>query len=285
MDPELPHPGLAWCLGDEDGRRWLARLPGLVADCVERWGLTLEDPFPDAHASLAIPATRPDGSRAVLKVQVPDREGRFEAEALRRWEGVGAVRLLDHDPVRRALLLERAEPGLPLSTIDPSAALDVLAGLLARSWVEADRPFIRLEDEARWWASTLRSGDPAREVVPGRTLVEAAVAAIEELVPTQPERVLLHQDLHADNVLSSTREPWLVMDPKPLVGERAFGLAPIVRGHELGHSRQQVIHRLDTLSERLGVDRERARRWTIAQTVAWCADRRHLDVAGWLLDA
>lgn len=50
-------------------------------------------------------------------------------------------------------------------------------------------------------------------------------------------QVLLHQDLHADNVLRAGREPWLVIDPKPLTGEREFGVAPIVRSFELGHGR------------------------------------------------
>ena len=49
--------------------------------------------------------------------------------------------------------------------------------------------------------------------------------------------MLVNQDLHADNILSATREPWLVIDPKPLAGEREFGVAAIVRGGELGHSR------------------------------------------------
>jgi streptomycin 6-kinase len=151
--------------------------------------------------------------------------------------------------------------------------------------VEADAPFTRLEDEAAWWLATAERWLPTRDVAPTPALVDAMRTAIEDLAPTQPERVLLHQDLHSDNVVAAAREPWLVIDPKPLVGERAFGLAPIVRGGELGHSRRDVVRRLDTLSERLGVDRERARGWAIAQTVAWCDDERHLEAATWLLEA
>ena len=87
------------------------------------------------------------------------------------------------------------------------------------------------------------------------------MAALEELAPTQGEQVLIHQDLHADNVLAAQREPWLVIDPKPLVGEREFSLAPIIRSVELGHSRRAVVERLDRLSSELGLDRERARGW------------------------
>jgi streptomycin 6-kinase len=106
---------------------------------------------------------------------------------------------------------------------------------------------------------------------------------------TQGELLLLHQDLHGENVLAAQREPWLVIDPKPLLGEREFGVAPIVRSFELGHSRRDVLYRFDRLTAELGLDRERARGWTIAQTLAWTFDsdyrRRHLETASWLLEA
>lgn len=140
MAGEVPHPGLAWLRDSEDGRAWLARLPGLVTECAEGWGLLVGEPYADAMASLAMPATRADGEPVVLKLQYPDHEGTHEAEALRRWGGDGAARLLDHDPTRRALLLERCEPGTHLGAADPEVALDVLAGLLPRLWTSADQP-------------------------------------------------------------------------------------------------------------------------------------------------
>ena len=100
--------------------------------------------------------------------------------------------------------------------------------------------------------------------------------------------MLLHQDLHGDNVLRAEREPWLAIDPKPLVGEREFGLAPIVRSFEFGAGRREVRHRLDRLSSELGLNRERARMWCLAQTVAWSISSdymsRHIDTATWLLE-
>jgi streptomycin 6-kinase len=101
--------------------------------------------------------------------------------------------------------------------------------------------------------------------------------------------VLLHQDLHPQNVLSAEREPWLAIDPKPLAGEREFAVAPIVRSFELGHTEDAVRGRLDRLCTELRLDRERARRWAIAQTVAWSfgSDRLegHIETAHWLLQA
>ena len=110
-DPSLPHEELAWARSSSEGRDWLERLPSLVAESAAEWSLELGDPFPDAYASLALPATLPDGGDAVLKVCFPHRESEHEAAALGRWDGNGAVRLLAHSPERWALLIERCQPG------------------------------------------------------------------------------------------------------------------------------------------------------------------------------
>jgi streptomycin 6-kinase len=78
--------------------------------------------------------------------------------------------------------------------------------------------------------------------------------------------------------------------PKPLVGERELSLAPIIRGYEFGHSRAQVIHRLDQLTEALRLNRERVRLWALAQTLAWgfegsIAYDKHMETARWLWEA
>ena len=284
------HEGLAWFETTREGRAWLARLPRLVEMCADKWSLTPGEPFAYAFASLAMPATRVNGSTVVLKVQFPDRESEHEAAALALMDGDGAVRLLEYDEDRRALLLERAEPGTPLKELDLDPALDVFVGLLPRSWKPAGPPFRPLADEAAWWVETIvddfeRAGRPFE-----RPLLDAALEAIETLGPSQGEQVLVNQDIHADNVLRAQREPWLLIDPKPLAGEREFGIAATVRGRELGHSRQAVVHRLDRLSGELHLDRERARGWALAQTIAWAFDgdeveRQHVEVARWLWEA
>jgi streptomycin 6-kinase len=252
-----------------------------VRECAERWSLELEKPFEYAFASLAIPA-----GDVVLKVQFPDRESEHEAEALRVWDGGGAVRLLEHDPERHALLLERTRPGTSLAEVSQGEALEVVANLLPRLWKPAGAPFRPVADEAAWWVSYL----PERWEEAGRpferSLLDAAIEALVELSATQGELVLVHQDLHADNILRAEREPWLVIDPKPLLAEREFSLTAIVRGQELGHSRRDVLHRLDRLTSELGLDRDRARLWALGQTIAWGVDHPdHVEAARWLLEA
>jgi streptomycin 6-kinase len=251
----------------------------------DRWALELGDPFVHGAAGFTTRATLPDGTPVVLKLADPHREGEHEADALELWDGDGAIRLIDQDESGRMLLLERCSPGSPLSRLDRDGALDVLIGLLPRLWKPAGPPFHTLSDEAAWWAEYL-----PRTWRHDAGLLAAALEALRELSGTQGEQVLLHQDLHGDNVLAAKREPWLVIDPKPLVGEREFAVAPIVRSFELGERRRDVLHRLDRLTGELGLDPARARRWTIAQTVAWTprdpADAEwHLQVARWLLEA
>lgn len=281
---------LAWIEGRRGGRAWLRRLPARVSACIERWGLRLDAPYEGSFVAIVFPATRSDGSRAVLKIQYPHRESDTEADALRAWNGEGAVRLLEYDAEHHALLLERCEPGVHLSTVGADEALAVLTRLLPRLWVSAGSPFTSLSDETAGWIAELprsweRAGRPFE-----RALLDAALDALDHLSGTQGEQVLINQDLHGDNVLRATREPWLVIDPKPLVGERELSLAPIIRSDELGHCRAQVVRRLDTLSAALRLDRERARLWAMAQTLAWAFDGsraspRHLEIARWLWQA
>jgi len=270
-------------------RVWLEHVPDLVAECVEVWGLRLGEPYEAGAAGYTVRADLPDDTPAVLKLIYPHREAEHEGEALRVWDGDGAIRLLAYDEVRWAMVLERCDPGTLLAKVDPDLALEVLIGLLPRLWKPVREPFRPLADEAMWWIDYLpteweQAGKPFE-----RHLLDAAIARLGALANSQGEQVLLHQDLHGDNVLAAQREEWLVIDPKPLVGEREFAVAPIVRDPELGHSRRDVLYRLDRLTSELGLDRDRARGWTIGQTIAWSLDTsylpKHVETVRWLLES
>jgi streptomycin 6-kinase len=271
--------------GRPDTAAWLEELPARLDRCLRRWDLTPGEPYLEGgSASYTLRVTTGDGTPAVLKIPWPHRETEHEAAALRAWAGEGAVRLLDHEHEDHALLLERAEPGHPLTASHPDVAVGEIMRLVQRLAVPVGGPFTRLEDEAAHWAEALRAGPS-----PDAELAEVAVGLVDELAPTQGPTVLLHQDLHAGNVLAARREPWLAIDPKPLAGEKAFAVAPMVRDHTLGHTREAVRRRLDRACDELDLDRERARGWTIVQTVAWAGGdeaitARHVQTARWLID-
>jgi streptomycin 6-kinase len=289
--------GLEWWRERPGGAEWLARLPRLAAECARTWELDLGEPMAGGHVSLVLPATRGDGSPAVLKIGFPDVESRNEAAALAFWDGDGAARLLDCDDDRRALLLERCLPGTPLWEIDDDERATRIAAAvlrrLHRSAPDAHR-FRPLVAEAERWAVEIeedweRLGRPYE-----RRLVDAVTAAIGELAPTQPEQVLCHQDFHGGNVLQTERDGWLAIDPKPLVGERAFDAASLLRDRRwlLGRpdDARRIRRRLDVLVDELALDRERMRGWGIAHALAWgvSGDRAEPDMvecARLLLDA
>ena len=229
------------------------------------------------------------GEHVVLKVQWPDDESTHEADALKVWNGAGAVRLLDHDLERHALLLERCLPGNDLAAAAGVDALSVLIDLLPRLWKIVGRPFKSLTEEALGWRASLYADWEAVGGPCERRLVDATAEFLDQLARSQGEQILVHQDLHGENVLAAQREPWLVIDPKPLAGEREFALAPIIRSVEFGHSQKDVVYRLDRLSSELQLDRDRVRCWTIAQTVAWGFHSNdaasHYETARWLLNA
>src|SRR3954451_6207009 len=269
-------PGVAWLRDSADGRAWLTALPALLDEVAARWRLTLGEPFPYTYASGAVPVRTGDGTHAVLKLQFPDRESEHEGTALRAWAGRGAVRLLAEDQDRHALLLERCEPGHPLFDAPAAELLDVLAGLLPRLWIPPPPGVGTLSEEAARWLAGLEAAwaRTGRELP--RALLHEAVLALEELPDSQGEAVLLNQDLHTKNVLQAQREPWLVIDPKPLAGEREFALAPVLRSIAR-RDLAEPVPALDRLSAGLGLDRERARRWTLVQAVAWGFDGDRVD--------
>jgi len=208
---------------------------------------------------------------AVLKVNFPDEESEHDAHALDRWDGVGAARLLDRDDAVRAMLVERLRPGTQLWTVPDDEATELAAGVLEQLWVPAGEPFRQLADVAARWAEEL----PATSMDP--RLVDEAVSFIREAGPTQRESVLMHQDFHGGNVLLSERG-WLAIDPKPLVGEREFDVASLIRDRR-PTTKAAMERRLDYLVDRLDLDRERTRGWAIAHALAWNGDSEMVECA------
>lgn len=259
------------------GLAWVASLPALAGTFLERWRLRRDGPARVGAVALVLPVRCADGSAAVLKLQAIDEETRGEPYALRAWAGGGAVRLLRHDPDTGTMLLERLDADRTLSSLPVPAALPLLSGLLARlAAVPAPAGLRRLDDIAHDLVHRAPQALP-RLADPGdRRLLQGCAAAVAQLLPVREHR-LLHWDLHYDNVLRGEREPWLAIDPKPLVGEPGFELLPALRNRwpELvadGDVAVGVRRRFDLMVEVLGLDRQRAAGWTLGrvlQDVLW----------------
>ena len=255
---------------------WLDRLPHTLRGLERRWSLVLGAPFnEETSCAWAAPATRADGTPAVLKLGMPHMEGAHEIQGLRFWDGEPTVRLLEADEELGAMLLERCQPGTALRALPESEQDIVIAGLLRRLWRSPPaghvfRPLVALTEF--WSHETLSK----IALWPDAGLVREGLALFNELPQTAPANTLLATDLHAGNVLRAQREPWLVIDPKPFIGDPAYDATQHLFNCDarLRADPDGVIRRFAGL---LGADHERVRLWAFARAAAEPRDDWSVD--------
>lgn len=259
----------------EEGRAWAHRLPEQVTVFCDEWGLTLGAADYDFSYSFVIPVERLGGEHAVLKLRVPTRDFVCELNALATYDGEGMCRLLEHDPARGAVLLERVEPGVPLREVGETPESVSAAASVMRRLRKPPSPDYPLPPLIEWWRRA-RDGLRARSAGgPGpfpAGFVEEADAIYADLFADPAGHVVLHGDLHHWNVLSSHRDGWLAIDPHGVTGPPecevgAFMLNPNDGALVRPDVRELLGRRLDQFSHELGMDRETLRRASFAYGV------------------
>lgn len=248
---------------------WLERLPNAVSELQRRWTLTLRAPFGNASCAWVAPAVRADGTLVVLKLGMPHMEGAHELDGLRFWNGDPTVRLLEADADLNAMLLERCEPGTALRALSEADQDLVIAQLLRRLWRSppAPHPFRPLSAMTAHWRERALV-DAERWSDAG--LVRQGIQLLDELPRSATRNVLLATDLHAGNVLRAQRAPWLVIDPKPFVGDPAYDATQHLLNCET-RLRSDPDGTIRRFSDLLEVDHERVHLWTFARASAeWC---------------
>ncbi len=217
----------------EDGRRWLAALPGLVDDACRRWGLVVDGAPTHGQVALVVPVQHPTGP-AVLKVSFPHPGNLGEAGAQRTFAGRGAVRLLEADPSGLVLVLERAgaetlADHVARAGCSVEEAIEIAGDLARRLAVPPSPETAPLAGTLAGWRNELEDQMRAHpDALPGRDL-DRARETIAHLA-TEPTSTMLHGDLHFGNVLAGGREPWLTIDPKGWFGSAAFDAFTVVAG-------------------------------------------------------
>ncbi|RKN38744.1 aminoglycoside phosphotransferase family protein [Streptomyces hoynatensis] len=256
---------------------WLAGLPELVEEVLGRWELTVERVVaPGGRHSMAVLVTDAEGRRAALKISAPDRPAAVEEAALRRWQGLGAVRVLRCAPEAGALLLERLHGETSLRALPEAKAMLEALSVARRLWVEpgAGHPFPSVAEHTARQAELGRQAAPLAGPEAAGLLAEALDLRDSLVSGAQEEGVLLHGDFRQGAVLASDAEraPWLAVGPEPLVGERAFDLARLVRDrlHDLVASPGAAAitrRRVAQLAEAVDVPADRLRAWALYRAV------------------
>ncbi|MER7464515.1 aminoglycoside phosphotransferase family protein [Streptomyces sp. NPDC097981] len=276
---------------------WLGQLPRLAEAALARREVQAQRvQAPGGRSSLVLLVHYADGTPAALKLAPPQARPDRELAALAHWGGFGAVRVLDtrHHEQDGALLLERLHPEVSLRSLPEAKALLEACGTLRRLWVAppAGHPFETVAERTAQQAEVLRKAPPEAEA-----LASAALAAREELTAQPGEELLLHGNFRQGKVLAGERAPWLAVGPDPLVGDRAYDLARLVRDRledQVASSAGAAgaRRRVHKLADSLEVDRDRLRGWTLFRAVesgnrALAAGRRRdaellLEFAAWL---
>ena len=268
---EVPVGLLAFGDRDEGWQPWLDALPRLVRDVVEEWELSYDGEPRHGFCALVVPVRTTSGRPAMLKLSWPHDEEEHEHLALETLRGNGMVRMYRADPRRHVMLLERLHADEDLRSVPIEEACEVVAGLYRRIHVPAPPQLRPLTGYVDRWADGLSK--LARDAPIPRRLVEQAIALSHDFV-ADPDSVgtMIHGDLHYENVLAGDREPWLVIDPKPMSGDTHYELAPMLwnRWEEAvasGDVREAVRRRFFLLVDAAELDEERARDWVVVREI------------------
>ncbi|MEO7021893.1 MAG: aminoglycoside phosphotransferase family protein [Ktedonobacteraceae bacterium] len=265
--------------GEEKASAWLASLPAILAHCAERWQLTIFPPFPNLSFHYVAPAERADGTPVVVKVVSPTGEFAEEVEALHLFQDGGMVRLLEVDFEREVMLLERLLPGTLLSQLVPEQderAISILISVMKRIWrpAPAQHVFPTVENWGKGLERLRTQYDGGYGPFPPR-LVQEAEDLFSVLNASAPQHMLLHGDLHHENILLAGNE-WRAIDPKGVVGDPGYETGvlfynPMPVLFHVPDVRTLLARRVDQLAEELGMERARIRGWGLAQSVlsAW----------------
>jgi streptomycin 6-kinase len=283
--PTIPPEWLAWIArlpaeGGPSGAEWAGRAQALLGEAFGRWDLVADGPLRTGWTAVVAPVRR-DGEPLALKLVRRSRDTDGEPAALRRWAGDGAVRLVAALPSDGMLLLERLDPEVDLRTLDVDTACELIGGLLSRLHVPAPATIDPLGTWAQGWLD-----EAARRDALPRRMVSRARGLLEELRSApDSDATLVHGDLHYENVLAGTREPWLAIDPQPRAGHPGWELHAVLRNRrdELGTGaalRWSVRRRTEVLCDAAGIDEELARWWTVVRCsieCVWALDDDNAD--------
>jgi streptomycin 6-kinase len=255
-----------------EGRgRWLDTLPTTISELSRRWKVQVGEPFqPGGVTAWVAPAVTTNGERLVIKLVWPHPEAAHEADALRLWAGRGAVLLHAAEDLghTRALLVERCQSGVPLSTLPEPDQDHVIARLLRKLWLEPppSHPFRPLEEMCNQWAAEFETETAGRNPPLDPGLARTGIELFRQLPTTSQQTVVLSTDLHAGNVLAAEREPWLTIDPKPHVGDPTYD----VLQHMLNcpaRLKSDPIKLINRVAHLAGLEPERTRQWLFARCV------------------
>lgn len=208
------------------GEAWFDALPGALRELEGHWNIRVGRPFAGIEYNFVAEAVANDGAPVVIKIAPPYETPEIygEAKYLRLRDGVGSVRLLAEDRDRQAILLERAVPGEALHerfSADPVQCIEPSIAALKRVLQPAPEDLSDVPTLDEWFEKF----HAYKETAFPRDLAAKAIEIYQRLSSQPVSSFYIHGDYHPGNIVTASREAFLVIDPKGIVGRVGYDIA------------------------------------------------------------
>jgi len=266
------------------GNNWLRSLPSTIELLAAQWNLSSLQVLRNLSYSYVLSGMQKNVA-IVLKLCYDRRALQKEVDCLHYFTGHGSVKLLDYDETKKALLLEQAIPGTSLKEFfatQEEVAVGIVSQLIHKIH-KAPQPNWRQFPHVAQWLSTLDN----KWNIPGPHLAKARLLA-SDLLATSTEQILLHGDLHHNNIISHN-QTWLAIDPKGVIGEPTYEIGAFIRNPmpELVARKDAytiIKRRLTLCADMRNFDQERIAQGSYVQSVVaacWCIEDKQ-DPQPWI---
>ncbi|HEX2977827.1 MAG TPA: aminoglycoside phosphotransferase family protein [Candidatus Babeliales bacterium] len=251
------------------GKEWLKNLPTIVEALAVKWQLTDLTPFRNLSYNYVLKGFQ-HKKPIVVKLGFDSIAIKQEGLTLDTYKGSGSVRLLDADLSMNALLIEHAISGTTLKSFfahrDDQAIAHTVSVIKRLHTIPVAEP--SLFPDLPEWLKALENPHPALSTIH----INKARELSSSLLATQKEKVLLHGDLHHENIVSSARDSWLAIDPKGIWGDPTYEVGAFIRNPfpELLHQQNLndiIARRITLFAQHLNFDRQRIQEWAYVQAV------------------
>lgn len=257
----------------DSGEAWLRELPYHIARCEQTYGLKIGAPYKLTYHYVA-QASMENGEEAVVKIGLPNHKDLIaECIALKiMGSGNGMVKLIDDHLNQGLLILEKLNPGTMLSEVNSDeTAVSIASSVMKKIWqpYAGDHDFPHLSD----WMAGLRR---VEQNIIAEKWIHKAEILFDDLINSSTNPILLHGDLHQDNILKKGKD-WLAIDPKGVIGEAEYEVTSFSKNYlfDKKNPKDVLRKRLDLFEKELGLDRTRMIGWGFCQAVlsaCWCLE-------------
>lgn len=260
-------------------QEWLNNLPTIVNQIADHWQLSNLQALPNLsynHVLRCVQNEKP----VILKICFSKKELQSEVNALQVFAGHGCINLLDHNIELGAILLQDVTPGRSLKTLFPNQDKQAVK-IIGKIIRELQHAHVPKHGEFQNISDLLKTLERNWNLPP--RYIEKARNLSKHLLATTTKQVLLHGDLHHDNVLLCGQAQWIAIDPKGIIGDPVYEVGASIRNPipELleNHDAKNIIqNRMNSFTDILGFDNKRIFDWSYVQAVlsaCWSIEDGH----------